>query len=159
MPILEYQCDQPSSLVTVKPGGQVIVDTGNAAYDINTFYSYPEAPVASSIANQLSSATGGSEAGWPPQVTETAPTTIEVAAQGAYYSLLRRIQLLQNEQGCQIDFEDRLRNLRAKPTGIFTHYAIIAAQPFAPLRLLSVQSPLVSSEQRALLPPLLIRVV
>lgn len=116
--------------VSVEAGGQVVIDTGIASYDMDTFYSYPGAPVTANTANQLSSGLGGSEAGWSPQITQIAPTTIEVAAEGASYSLLRRIQLLSNEHGFQIEFEDRLTNLRAKPTGIFVHYAIIAPQPF-----------------------------
>jgi hypothetical protein len=116
--------------VTVTADGQTVIDSGNASYDLNTFYSYPGAPVSASTANQLSSGTAGSEAGWSPQITEIAPTTIEVAAKGKSYSLLRRIQLIRNEHGYQIEFEDRLTNLRAKPTGIFVHYALIAPQPF-----------------------------
>jgi hypothetical protein len=37
-----------------------------------------------------------------------------------------------DEQSYQIDFEDRLTNLRARPTGVFVHYALIAPQSFGP---------------------------
>ena len=43
---------------------------------------------------------------------------------------MRRIQLQSDEYGVQVEFEDRLANLRAKPTGIFIHYALIAPRPF-----------------------------
>jgi hypothetical protein len=115
--------------VSVEAGGQVVIDTGNASYDIDTFYSYPGASVGANTANQLSSA-AGSEAGWSPQIAEIAPTTIEVTANGNSYSLLRRIQLLPDANGFQIEFEDRLTNLRAKPTGVFVHYALVAPRPF-----------------------------
>jgi hypothetical protein len=118
--------------VTVEPGGQVVIDTGNASYNINTFYSYPGAAVSAATANQLSSGTGGSESGWSPQITQIAATTIEVAAKGMSYSLRRRIHLIQDEQTYQIEFEDRLTNLRAGPTGVFVHYALIAPQSFEP---------------------------
>ena len=116
--------------IAVEPGGRVMIDTGTASYKIDTFYSYPGAAVSASTANQLSSGLAGSEAGWRPQITEIPPATIEVAATGMAYSLLRRIQLLRNEHSYQIEFEDRLTNLRATPTGIFVHYALIAPQPF-----------------------------
>ena len=48
-----------------------------------------------------------------------------------YYSLLRSIRLASDEYGVQVDFEDRLTNLSATPTGIFIRYALIAPQPFA----------------------------
>ena len=49
-----------------------------------------------------------------------------------YYSLLRSIRLASDEYGVQVDFEDRLTNLSAIPTGVFARYALIAPQPFAP---------------------------
>jgi hypothetical protein len=116
--------------VTVEAGGRVVVDTGNASYDLDTFYSYPGAPVSASTANQLSSEIAGGEAGWSPQIAQIAPTTIEVAAKGMSYSLLRCIHLLRDEQSYQIEFEDKLTNIRARPTGVFVHYALIAPQPF-----------------------------
>jgi hypothetical protein len=118
--------------VNVGAGGHVVVDTGSGSYNINTFYSYPGAPVSANTANQLSSATVGSEAGWNPQTAQVAPTTVEVSAKGMSYSLRRRIHLQRDGQSYQIDFEDRLTNLRTRPTGIFIHYALVAPQAFGP---------------------------
>jgi hypothetical protein len=119
--------------VTVGATGQVIIETANGSYNINSFYSYPGAQLSDSTANALAPAgIGGSEPGWsPPQITDVAPTTIEVAAKGASYSLLRHIHLFQNESVYQIDFEDQLENLRPVPTGIFVHYTLTAPEPFA----------------------------
>jgi hypothetical protein len=114
--------------VNVVAGGQVVVQTAHASYNLNTFYSYPnysgpDNPVGDGTSNRLSSP-GGGEAEWSPRVNELTPATIEVLAFGRSYKLRRLIRLKLNKGIFQIEFEDHLMNLRSEPTGVFIHYAL-----------------------------------
>ena len=124
--------------MTVKAGGRgaVQIDAGSDSYIVESCFSYPGADNKIGW-NGLPRAFDqprypvvefqkGAESAWKPVVKQVSADTISVEAKGRHYRIQRTIKV----RNGKVDFEDRLTNLSATPTGVVVRHGITANSDF-----------------------------
>ena len=127
-----------SGEMTVKAGarGAVQIDAGSDSYIVESCFSYPgpnnkigwngfprafDQPRYPVVEFQK-----GAESAWKPVVKRVSADTISVEAKGRHYRIQRTIKVRKGK----VDFEDRLTNLSATPTGVVVRHGITANSDF-----------------------------
>ncbi|MBI2928666.1 MAG: LamG domain-containing protein [Verrucomicrobia bacterium] len=107
----------------VGPRGQIELDSGQAAFVIESAFSYPGEQIGW---NHLSAMEAGGEATWTPRTRKLTSEAVAIEAGGASYRLRRVVSLTPG----RVLFEDTLTNLRTEPLGLIVRTRLTAQRPF-----------------------------
>ncbi|MCK5527202.1 MAG: hypothetical protein KAJ05_08640 [Candidatus Latescibacteria bacterium] len=112
--------ESPEFELRIGPGGGMEIIVGGESYLLESSFSFPGERIC---VNLLSEQGSGDDPEWKPVVKRTAPSRVEITANGAFYELRRTISL----EGHRLSVEDALTNRSREDVGVLVRNRIFAA--------------------------------